>query len=55
MENYQPAEDGPSQNLGDNGTEERDNRKRVAAGTIAGNPARKKWRGMCSGFFIKLF
>lgn len=24
---------------------DRDNRKRVAAGTIAGNPARKKWRG----------
>ena len=23
-----------------------DNRKRVAAGTIAGNPARKRWKGM---------
>lgn len=29
-----------------------DNRKRVAAGTIAGNPARKRWKGMR---FRKLF
>lgn len=29
-----------------------DNRKRVAAGTIAGNPARKRWKGRK---FRKLF
>lgn len=43
MENYQNG------NPGDTGGYqggEVDNRKRVAAGTIAGNPARKRWKGM---------
>ena len=34
--------------------DERDNRKRVAAGTIAGNPARKKYRGQFKIYFIDL-